>query len=165
MWPQVAGSCEPARLWINSFEPSGDVFRLLLRGLYEDAVHPFLLVHTIPEGRQTALVLSHDVDARESFRNALDFARMEAALGVRSTFFVTTKYFTDSTDIGYYTPARARFIQQVKRMGFEVGSHSVSHSLSFGKFSVGSGQASRASYDPGRPTVFCEVRGSQQLLD
>lgn len=165
MVPQLARSFEAARLWINSFEPSGDVFRLLLRGLYEDAVHPFLLVHTIPEGRQTALVLSHDVDARESFRHALDFARMEAALGARSTFFVTTKYFTDSTDIGYYTPARARFIQQVKRMGFEVESHSVSHSLTFEKFPVGSGQVSRASYDPGRPTVFGEVRVSQQLLD
>jgi len=163
--PQLARSFEAARLWINSFEPSGDVFRLLLRGLYEDAVHPFLLVHTIPEGRQTALVLSHDVDARESFRNALDFARMEAALGARSTFFVTTKYFTDATDIGYYTPARARFIQQVERMGFEVGSHSVSHSLTFEKFPVGSDQVARASYDPGRPTVFGEVRVSQQLLD
>src|SRR2546430_9055136 len=47
---------------------------------------------------RTGLCLSHDVDAREAFRNALTFAQMEAGLGVRSTFFVTTKYFTRSEE-------------------------------------------------------------------
>ena len=163
--PQLARSFEAARRWINSFEPSGDVFRLLLRGLYEDSVHPFLLVHTVPEGRETALVLSHDVDARESFRNSLTFARMEASLGVRSTFFVTTKYFRDATDIDYYTPNRVEWIKQIKEMGFEVGSHSVSHSLTFDEFPLGSQEVDLQSYRPARPTVSGEVRVSKQLLD
>jgi peptidoglycan/xylan/chitin deacetylase (PgdA/CDA1 family) len=163
--PQLARSFEAARRWINSFEPSGDVFRLLLRGLYEDSVHPFLLVHTVPEGRETALVLSHDVDARESFRNSLTFARMEASLGVRSTFFVTTKYFRDATDIDYYTPDRVEWIKQVREMGFEVGSHSVSHSLTFDEFPLGSQEVDLQSYRPARPTVSGEVRVSKQLLD
>ena len=163
--PQLARSFEAARRWINSFEPSGDVFRLLLRGLYEDSVHPFLLVHTVPEGRETALVLSHDVDARESFRNSLSFARMEASLGVRSTFFVTTKYFRDATDIDYYTPNRVEWIKQIKEMGFEVGSHSVSHSLTFDEFPLGSQEVDLQSYRPARPTVSGEVRVSKQLLD
>ena len=163
--PQLARSFEAARRWINSFEPSGDVFRLLLRGLYEDSVHPFLLVHTVPEGRETALVLSHDVDARESFRNSLTFARMEASLGVRSTFFVTTKYFRDATDIDYYTPDRMEWIKQVREMGFEVGSHSVSHSLTFDEFPLGSQEVDLQSYRPARPTVSGEVRVSKQLLD
>lgn len=163
--PQLARSFEAARRWINSFEPSGDVFRLLLRGLYEDSVHPFLLVHTVPEGRETALVLSHDVDAQESFRNSMAFARMESALGVRSTFFVTTKYFRDAADIGYYTASRIRWMRQVKKMGFEIGSHSVSHALTFEKFPVGSIEVSSTNYEPNRPTVFGEARVSKQLLD
>ncbi len=163
--PQLTRSFEAARRWINSFEPSGDVFRLLLRGLYEDSVHPFLLVHTVPEGRETALVLSHDVDARESFRNSLTFARMEASLGVRSTFFVTTKYFRDATDIDYYTPDRVEWIKQVRELGFEVGSHSVSHSLTFDEFPLGSQEVDLQSYRPARPTVSGEVRVSKQLLD
>lgn len=163
--PQLARSFEAARRWINSFEPSGDVFRLLLRGLYEDSVHPFLLVHTVPEGKETALVLSHDVDTQESFRNSLTFAQMEAALGVRSTFFITTKYFRDATDIGYYTPKRMRWIQRVKELGFEVGSHSVSHSLTFDEFPVGSPDVDAQNYEPAHPTVFGEVRVSRQLLD
>ena len=163
--PQLARSFEAARRFINSFEPSGDVFRLLLRGIYEDNVHPFLLVHTVPEGKKTALVLSHDVDTRESFRNSLAFAQMEAELGVRSTFFVTTKYFLDAADIGYYTPERVRWLKQVEEMGFEVSSHSVSHSNSFEEFPVGSPDVSMENYQPDQPTVFGEARVSKQLLD
>ncbi|MFQ5723309.1 MAG: polysaccharide deacetylase family protein [Terriglobia bacterium] len=163
--PQLARSFQAARRWINSFEPSGDVFRLILRGLYEDNVHPFLLVHTVPEGYRTTLVLSHDIDARDSFRNSFLFARMEASLGVRSTFFVTTKYFRDATDIGYYTAGRIAWLRRVKELGFAVESHSVSHSLTFDEFAVGSAQVDPASYDPAHPTVFGEVLVSKQLLD
>jgi peptidoglycan/xylan/chitin deacetylase (PgdA/CDA1 family) len=163
--PQLARSFEAARHWINWFEPSGDVFRLMLRALYENTIHPFVLVHTVPLGKRTGLCLSHDVDAAESFRNALVFARMEQGLGVRSTFFVTTKYFTDSTDIGYYSPERVAFIRALRAQGFEVGSHSVSHSLAFEDFPPGSPQVDLSDYDPARPTIYGEVRVSKQLLD
>jgi peptidoglycan/xylan/chitin deacetylase (PgdA/CDA1 family) len=163
--PRLARSFEAARHWINWFEPSGDVFRLLLRGLYEDNVHPFLLVHTVPEGKETALCLSHDVDARESFRNSLTFAQMEASLGVRSTFMVTTKYFLDSADIGYYTPDRVDWIRQVKELGFEVASHSVSHRQDFEQFPLGTPSVTQETYDPNHPTVFGEVVVSKKMLD
>jgi peptidoglycan/xylan/chitin deacetylase (PgdA/CDA1 family) len=163
--PRLAQSFEAQRQWINWFEPSGDVFRLLLRALYEENVHPFLLVHTVPEGKETGLCLSHDVDARESFPNSLAFAKMEAALGVHSTFFVTTKYFLDDTDIGYYTPERVEWIRQVKELGFEVASHSVSHSLRFEAFPIGSADVNPTNYDPSHPTLFGEVSVSKQLLD
>ncbi len=163
--PQLAHGFEAARRWINWFEPSGDVFRLLLRALYEANVHPFLLVHTVPSGEQTGLCLSHDVDARESFQNSLTFARMEATLGVRSTFFITTKYFTDSTDIGYYTPERVGWIRQVRALGGEIGSHSVSHSEDFESFPMGAPEVGLRDYDTRHPTVFGEVRVSKELLD
>ena len=163
--PRLARGFEAARHWINWFEPSGDVFRLLLRGLYEDNVHPFVLVHTVPEGRDSALCLSHDVDAQVSFRNSIAFARMEASLGVRSTFFVTTKYFRDAADIGYYMPENTAWVRQLKELGFEIASHSVSHSFSFDNFPVGSFEVTPASYDPSHPTIVGEVRVSKQLLD
>ncbi len=163
--PQLARSFGAARQWINSFEPSGDVFRLILRGIYEDTVHPFLLVHTVPEGKKTALVLSHDVDAHPSFRNSRAFARMEASYGVSSTFFITTKYFRDASDVGYYSPRNVRWIRQLKEMGFAVESHSVSHSLTFDEFPVGSPDVNKESYQPANPTLFGEVRVSKQLLD
>ncbi|HVH11001.1 MAG TPA: polysaccharide deacetylase family protein [Gemmatimonadales bacterium] len=163
--PQLARGFEAARHWINWFEPSGDVFRLLLRALYESSVHPFVLLHTVPEGKETGLCLSHDVDARESFPNSLPFARMEAALGVHSTFFVTTKYFSDSTDIGYYTPERVAWMRRVRALGAEVGSHSASHSPAFESFPIGSPGVGVDTYDPTHPTVYGEARVSKQLLD
>jgi hypothetical protein len=163
--PRLARSFEAQRHWINWFEPSGDVFRLLLRSLYEENVHPFVLVHTVPEGKETGLCLSHDVDARESFPNSVAFAKMEASLGVRSTFFVTTKYFADDTDIGYYSPERVKWIRQVKELGFEVASHSVSHSLLFEGFPVGSPNVNATNYDTKHPTLFGEVSVSKQILD
>ena len=163
--PRLARSFEAQRRWINWFEPSGDVFRLFLRGLYEENVHPFLLVHTVPDGKETALCLSHDVDTRESFVNSLAFAKMEAAVGVRSTFFVTTKYFSDNSDIGYYSPERVKWIRQLKELGFEVASHSVSHSLRFEGFPVGSPNVAATNYDTKHPTVFGEVSVSKQILD
>ena len=163
--PRLARTFEAQRRWINWFEPSGDVFRLLLRALYEENVHPFLLLHTVPEGKETGLCLSHDVDTRESFPNSVAFARMEASLGVRSTFFVTTKYFSDDTDIGYYTPERVNSIRQVKELGFEVASHSVSHSLRFEGFPVGSAHVNATNYDTKHPTLFGEVSVSKQILD
>lgn len=163
--PQIARTFEAARQWSNFFEPSGDIFRLIVRGLYEANVHPFLLVHTVPEAKQTGLVLSHDIDARESFKNSLDFARMEASLGVRSTFYVTTKYFGDATDIGYYTPDRVAWIRQVKELGFEVGSHSVSHARTFDTFPFGSPDVSQKNYQTDHPTILGEVKVSKELLD
>ncbi len=163
--PQLARGYEAARRFTNWFEPSGDVFRLLLRGLYEDSVHPFLLIHTVPDGKQSALCLSHDVDTQESFQNSLAFARMEAGLGVRSTFFVTTRYFQDDVDIAYYTPDRIEWIRRVAAMGFEIGSHSVSHAWTFDEIPVGSSEAEFQSYDVTHPTIFGEVRVSKQLLD
>jgi peptidoglycan/xylan/chitin deacetylase (PgdA/CDA1 family) len=165
MIPQLAQSFEAARHFINWFEPSGDVFRLFLRGLYEETVHPFLFVHTVPDGKRTGLCLSHDVDAQDAFRNSLEFARMESGQGVRSTFFITTKYFKDAADIAYYTPERLEFIRQIRAMGFEIGSHSVSHALNFEHFPVGSPKVDFRDYDTTRPTLFGELRVSKQLLD
>jgi peptidoglycan/xylan/chitin deacetylase (PgdA/CDA1 family) len=163
---QVGQHYEPGRQFVNSFEPSGDVFLLLLRGLYEATARPAVRWHTVPRGLETAIVLTHDVDARESFAHAVDFARLQARHGVRSTFFVTTKTFADAADIGYYDPTRIPFIAAVRGLGFEVGSHSVSHSRAFARFPMGTDAVTARSYRPGKAsTVLGEVKVSKELLD
>ena len=146
--PQMALTFEAYRQWVNSFEPSSDVFSLILRALYEDIARPGVRWHTLPEGNKTALILSHDIDARESFRNSLIFAQMEKQEGVTSTFFVTTKNFTDETDIGYYGGESISYIGEVKKLGFDIGSHSVSHSKQFESFPLGNATVNAASYQP-----------------
>jgi len=162
----IGQSYEAEPEWANVFAPSGDVLRMLLRSIYESSVHPFLLVHTIPDGRDGALLLSHDIDARESYPNSVAFAALEERYGVTSTFFATTKYFTDETDIGYYTSANARFLGELRARGFDVGSHTVSHLTTFNRFPLGDPTVTFATYRPlVAPTVFGEIQVSKELLD
>jgi peptidoglycan/xylan/chitin deacetylase (PgdA/CDA1 family) len=152
--------------WANVFAPSGDVIRMLLRAVYESNVHPFILIHTIPDGLESALLLSHDIDARESFRNSVAFAALEQRYGAASTFFVTTKYFSDETDAGYYTPQNAGYLREVFSRGFDLGSHTVSHLKSFNRFPLGESGTRLASYRPlVAPSVFGEVDVSKEMLE
>ena len=155
---------EPA--WANVFAPAADVLRMLLRAIYEANVHPFVLIHTIPDGFESALLLSHDIDARESFRNSVAFADMEQRYGATSTFFVTTKYFDDATDSGYYTPGNCAYLRQVFARGFDLGSHTVSHLKTFNRFPAGETPIRFTAYKPTEtPTVFGEIEVSKELLD
>jgi peptidoglycan/xylan/chitin deacetylase (PgdA/CDA1 family) len=162
----IGQSYEAEPEWANVFAPSGDVLRMLLRAIYESNVHPFLLINTVPDGLEGALLLSHDIDARESYPNSVVFAALEQRYGVTSTFFATTKYFTDETDIGYYTPANSAYLRELLARGFDVGSHTVSHLKNFVRFPLGDPSVRFATYRPAvAPTVFGEVRVSKELLD
>ena len=164
--PQVGKDFEAQREFINVFEPGADVFMLTLKAIYEDTVSPYVYLSTIPHGQETAFIITHDVDAQTSFKNALEYARMESKYGVKSTFFVTTKYFVDDTDIGYYEPTNIDYIRQVKEMGFDIGSHTVAHSKVFSTFPLGSLDVSRETYDPRiAPSVIGEVKVSKDILD
>lgn len=163
---QVGRTFEAGREWVNSFEPSGDVIFLLLKGLYESVAEPGVAWHTVPRGQETAIVITHDVDAQDSFRHSVDFARVAQEYGVFSTFFITTKTFEDASDIGYFDASRIPFIVTVKKMGFEIGSHSLSHSRVFSKFPMGTTAATLQTYEPAvAPTVIGEVKVSKELLD
>jgi peptidoglycan/xylan/chitin deacetylase (PgdA/CDA1 family) len=159
-------SYEAEPQWANVFAPAGDVLRLLVRGIYEANVHPFVLIHTIPDGLESALLLSHDIDARDSFRNAPAFAALEQRYGATSTFFVTTKYFTDETDSDYYTPDNCAYLREVRARGFDVGSHTVSHLKNFNRFPLGEPTVRFATYRPASaPSVFGEIEVSKELLE
>src|SRR5258708_5927251 len=152
--------------WANVFAPAGDVLRMLLRAIYESNVHPFVLIHTIPDGFESALLLSHDIDARESFRNSAAFAALEERYGATSTFFVTTKYFDDATDSGYYTAENCAYLRQVFARGFDLGSHTVSHLKTFNRFPLGETPIRLAAYKPKEtPTVFGDIEVSKELLE
>lgn len=164
--PMVGGDYEAQRVWVNGFEPGSDVFLLIVRGIYESAAAPYAYLSAIPHGRKTALLLSHDVDAQDSFRNSIDYAEMERRHGVRSTFFITTKTFKDESDIAYYDPERIGYLNKIRELGGDIGSHSVSHSKRFEKFPLGNPVRDIAQYNPvSAPTVMGEVFVSKRLLD
>ncbi len=164
--PHVGNDYEAQRGWINTFEPGSDVFILIMKSIYEQYTNPFVYLHTIPYGKKTALILSHDVDAQLSFPNMIKYAELEKRFGVSGTYFITTKYFKDEMDIGYYDSERIEYIKKVKELGGDIGSHTVTHSIIFEKFPVGSSNTTRSNYKViTAPTVFGEVKVSKELLD
>ncbi len=164
--PHVGNDYEAQRTWINHFEPGSDVFLMILKAVYEKAMTPYVYLSTIPYGYKTVLLLSHDVDAQLSFVNSIEYAQLEKRFGVNSTFFVTTKYLIDAMDIGYYEPERVAYMRKVRELGGDIGSHTVTHSLDFHKFPIGTAKTTKATYNPLiTPTIFGELHVSKELLD
>jgi hypothetical protein len=71
-----------------------------------------------PNGKQFALVLSHDVDTRRGYENVLKLADLEEKAGFRSSFnFVPERY----------GQIALKLIEDLKQRGFEVGVHGLKH--------------------------------------
>jgi peptidoglycan/xylan/chitin deacetylase (PgdA/CDA1 family) len=165
--PQLGGDFEAQRRFVNSVEPSADVIMLILKAVYESTCRPAVYLSTAPYAKQTALILSHDVDAQTSFVDSLKFAALEKRYGVKSTFFMNTKYFKDRMDTDYYNiDENIRAIRSLHSTGSEIGSHTVSHSRQFAQSAEGDPDVSFATYDPREEvTVQGEVRVSKELLE
>lgn len=163
--PQIGMDREAQENWVNFFEPTTDMFMLLMKALYQASAFPYFYASLHPGFFRTSLILTHDVDARESFRNAVVFAKMEKRYGFKSTFFITTKNFTDSTDTAYFTPAAAGYVRELDSMGFSVGSHTVSHLKAMDRFPLGQRLAARSEYRPlVKKTLYGELQVSRWLL-
>jgi hypothetical protein len=164
--PLIGQDYEAQNKWINSFEPGTDIFLLTTRAVYEESIDPAVYLYTIPFGQETALIITHDNDTQSSFKNSLEFAKLENRFGIKATYFNTTKYIPDEMDAAYYSPDNIAYLNQVKELGGEIGSHTVLHSLKVETFPMGNPKITMNSYTPLKnPTIFGEVRVSKELLD
>jgi hypothetical protein len=170
---QVNRDYDAERHYVNAFEPGADVWMLLLRAWYESNVYGAVRLASIPGGQSSVLLLSHDVDWENSFDPMLEFARMESTEHVRSTFFIQTKYVSDSNSRSFFFGKDLVDLRQLQSLGSSLGTHSVIHSRAFNHFDLGSGEETFPSYQPRGTgfesatgaTVFGEVRVSKELLD
>jgi len=159
--------------YVNTFDPGGDIWMLLLRAWYEAFSDPGIRLATIPGGKRSVVLLSHDVDWEYSVPATLSFGAMEKSHHVSSTYFIQTKYVSDANSRAFFYGHNIQDICKLKREGFDLGSHSVIHSRAFNSFPAGTGQETYASYRPRAlspqtaqgGTVMGEVRVSKQLLD
>jgi len=170
---QVNRDYDAERHYANVFEPGADVWMLLLRAWYEASEPDAVRLSTIPDGKNSVLLLSHDVDWENSFAPAVDFARMEKKHNVSSTFFIQTKYVNDYNSRAFFFDSDLIYLKMLFELGASVGSHSIIHSRGFNHFKLGSGKETFATYRPNGTgldtasgaTVFGEVVVSKQLLD
>jgi len=170
---QVNRDFNAERYYVNHFEPGADVWMLLLRAWYESMQPDAVRLDTMPSGRRSVLLLSHDIDWENSFDPALDFAGMENRHKTSSTFFIQTKYVSDSNSKAFFFGKDLEDLRRISAQGFSIGSHSIIHSRGFNKFVLGSGDETFPTYQPRGTgfeswkdaTAFGEVRVSKQLLD
>jgi hypothetical protein len=170
---QVNRDFDAERHYVNTFEPGADVWMLLLRAWYESNQQDAVRLDTMPFGKSSVLLLSHDVDWENSFEPALDFTHVEKNYGASSTFFIQTKYVNDANSKAFFFGTDLEDLRHIGTLGFSIGSHSVIHSRAFNKFALGSGEETFPSYQPrgtgfesaSGATVFGEVCVSKELLD
>ncbi len=164
---------EAERWYLNHAEPGTDVWLLLLRAWYETHQPDAVRLGTIPHGQRSALLLSHDLDGELSVSNCPALVEMEHRLGVKSTFFVQTKYLKDAQGRRFFSGPTLDILRRLKEQGFDIQSHGVSLCERFDRFARGTGRETFTQYRPyvgedGRcpgGTVMGEVRVSKELLD
>ena len=171
---QVDRDYEAQRHYVNAFEPGADVWMLMLRAWYESRQADAVRLATIPDAKNSVLLLSHDVDWENSFAPMLDFAAMEEKHHTKSTFFIQTKYVSDANSASFFFGKDLEYLERLYSLGFSIGSHSIIHSRAFNKFELGTGTETLATYNSRAApasksatgaTVFGEVRVSKELLD
>ncbi len=163
---------EAQRIYVNGFEPGTDVWLLILRAWYETYSDTDIRLGTIPDGKRSVLMLSHDVDWEYSFRPMVDFAGFEKCAGTSSTFFVQTKYLDDANSRAFFFGQSLDILRALEHAS-DIESHSVIHSKLFNKVPLGTGlekypdyQARATRDDPAKDaTTLGEVCVSKSLLD
>ncbi|MGD0414499.1 MAG: hypothetical protein ABSA80_04020 [Terriglobales bacterium] len=163
---------EAQRIYVNGFEPGTDVWLLILRAWYEKYSDTGIRLGTIPQGKRSVLMLSHDVDWEYSFQPMLAFADFEKSAGTSSTFFVQTKYLDDATSRAFFFGQSLVVLRELAP-GSDIESHTVIHSKLFNKVPLGTGQEQYSNYraratrdNPAQDaTALGEVCVSKSLLD
>lgn len=164
---------EAQRIYANGFEPGTDVWLLVLRAWYETYSDTGIRLGTIPQGKRSVLMLSHDVDWEYSFKPMLAFASYEKSKGISSTFFVQTKYLDDANSRAFFFGESLDILRELMTGNSDVGSHTVIHSRLFNKVPLGSGEERYPSYRARATptnaaqdaTALGEVCVSKSLLD
>jgi hypothetical protein len=164
---------EAQRIYVNGFEPGSDVWLLLLRAWYEAYSDSGIRLGTIPQGKRSVLMLSHDVDWEYSFKPMLAFAEFEKSAGTSSTFFVQTKYLDDVNSHAFFFGESLDILRELMTGKSDIGSHTVIHSRLFNKVPLGSGEERYPSYQARATrdnaaqdaTALGEVCVSKSLLD
>lgn len=164
---------EAQRSYVNGYEPSADLIPRLIKQIYLKHSTSPVTKGMVPESKQASIMISHDIDYFESLPNALVYAFKEKNLGIKTTYFMQTKYIHDGADSAFFTNDGLRYLVALKNMGMEIGSHTVSHTMKLDSIKLGTGREKYPSYRPyifssnstANESLLGELRVSKFLLD
>ena len=162
------------RSYSNGFEPTTDVFMLMLRAIFTANQEVAVYKHTSPGESTSTLLITHDVDSRKIIATMNTFSNWEFINGISTHYFVATHYFKDTYMSAYFEEPNFEKIQELLERNHTIGSHSVGHFPDFFKTSVfptGEAGNTQFSYQPFYNgsytvggTVYGELEVSRDLL-
>lgn len=163
------------RSYSNGFEPTTDVFMLLLRAIFTENQEISVYKHTSPGESTSTLLITHDVDSRTIIATMNYFSNWEFIQGISTHYFVATHYFKDTYMSAYFEEPNFEKIQELLERNHTIGSHSVGHFPDFEKtsiFPIGVPGNTQFSYQPAYNgsyteggTVYGELEVSRDLLN
>lgn len=162
-----------ARSYVNQYEPSLDTLLRVVKKIYQKAVPNGVTLSTVPDGKSLSVIMTHDLDYGLSVKNAVEYATYEKAQGFRASYMMQTKYTKDWNDAPFWDAESVSYLEKVRALGGDIGSHTVAHSDVMNKFELGTGRESYPEYQPfvvdkkhaNGGTVLGELRVSKYLLE
>lgn len=161
------------RSMANDFEPGMDVILRLLKNIYLENEPSGAFLCSVPYNRSLSVVITHNVDHPAALKQSMAFARMEQKRGIRSSYFIQTKYVRDRKPAIFSSAADFDMLGQLSGIGMDLQSQAVSGSYLFDQFEQGSGDETYPSYRPYDyafeknygGNIFGEMRISRYLID
>ena len=161
------------RYQANNFEPTIDVLLRLIKNIYINSSRDAAYVITVPYNKSLSVCITHNLNFKKAFNQAAEFAAKEKAAGIRSTYFVQTKYIKDRSEAILFSHDDISKLKQISSTGMDIQSNSVIGSPYFDQFDQGTGAEIYPDYRPYmmsyektyHGTVFGELRVSRFLLD
>ena len=148
--------------YVNAYQPSVDSFLHLFAEIYRQGEPDAILLSPVPDGKDLAVLLTHDVDFTQSLINTLDYAQVEQETGVPATYFIQSKYIRDYNDDLFFDASSLPLIEDLVQLGAEIASHTVAHSNEFRYMPIGTGSEQYPDYQPFVQS-FDTVRGASVL--
>lgn len=157
----------------NDFEPGMDVILRLLKNIYIENEPSAAYLCTVPYNKSLSVVITHNVNFKTALNQSLSFAQREKAAGIRSSYFIQTKFIRDRQPAIFNSVADFEKLGQLTDLGMELQSNTVSGSYFFDQFDQGTGDEIYPSYQPYvlafektySGTIFGEMRVSRFLID
>ncbi len=157
----------------NDFEPGMDVLLRLLKNIYKDDEPDAAFACTVPYNKELSVIITHNINYKHALDKSLELARLEKAAGIRSSYFIQTKYIRDRQKAIFSSAKDFEKIGELAALGMDLQSNSVSGSYYFDQFEQGSGSEVYPAYKPYvlafektyAGSIYGEMRVSRFLID
>jgi hypothetical protein len=114
------------RSYSNGFEPTTDVFFMLIRNIIRKHIPHTVFKHTVPGKATSVLMITHDVDSRTAMDTMQVFSDYEKQQGINAMYNITTHYFHDTWMTNFYIGSWSK-VHALIEDGHTLASHSVGH--------------------------------------